>query len=145
MLACAPMSERGVLPSYVLAILGIGVAGCPAPDPQGGLPQVPLQQALDYNEFVCGVQPVLVKRCSYLACHGNPDHAFRVYSPGKLRLLGAETRAKRSAPLSTDEVSRNFESASSVHRGLNAINLPAAAYSERPPLRDRVPFLQICR
>jgi hypothetical protein len=63
------------------------------------------------------VQPTLVKRCSYLACHGNAAHALRIYSPGKLRLAGADTRDKRSAQLSAAEVQLNFESATGVSNG----------------------------
>src|SRR5947207_3115571 len=69
---------------------------------------------LDYNDYVCNVMPVLVKRCSYLACHGNGDHALRIYSPGKLRLVPAMTRMARDATLTADEVERNFESASGI-------------------------------
>ena len=65
-------------------------------------PPAPPAQLLDYNEFVCEVQPVLVRRCSFLACHGNADHALRVYSPGKLRLVDSAmtTRSARDAKLS---------------------------------------------
>jgi hypothetical protein len=116
------------------------VAGC-APDPatQGGLTvTVHPDRFLDYNEFVCHVQPVLIKRCSYLACHGQADHAFRVYSLGKLRLGGATTRSERSTvPLSTDEVERNFESASGVLYGASAddrqrINVQTLPLLSRP-------------
>ena len=88
------------------------LAGCPAPDPSHGLVTTqPPAQLLDYNEFVCNVEPVLVRRCSYLACHGNVDHALRIYSPGKLRLGDPATRSLRDARLSADEVQLNFESA----------------------------------
>lgn len=93
----------------------VGLAGCPSPNPSQGLATtVPPDQLLDYNEFVCHVEPVLVRRCSYLGCHGNADHALRVYSPGKLRLGDPTTRAARDAMLTADEVERNFESASGI-------------------------------
>ena len=95
-------------------VFTIGIAGCPAPDNSHGLvTTAPPAQLLDYNEFVCEVQPVLIRRCSFLGCHGNADHALRVYSPGKLRLVdGAMTsRTARDAKLSADEVRLNFESA----------------------------------
>jgi hypothetical protein len=100
--------------ALVAAVL---IAGCPTPDPAGGLPATPLQQALDYNEYVCNVMPTLVRRCSFLACHGNADHALRIYSPGKLRLGGADTRTKRTAALTAGEVGLNFESAAGVANG----------------------------
>lgn len=98
-----------------LALLVLLAAGCPSPDPsQGALTTTQPDQFLDYNAFVCNVMPTLVNRCSYLACHGNPDHALRVYSPGKLRLIPAQTRRDRDSPLTPDEVERNFESASGI-------------------------------
>lgn len=90
------------------------LAGCPSPDPTQGLVTVPPDQLLDYNTFVCTVMPVLVRRCSYLGCHGDPNHALRVYSPGKLRQLPTTTRRDRDAALTPDEVELNFESASGV-------------------------------
>lgn len=96
-----------------LTLLLILVAGCPANDPAHGVQTlVPPDQFLDYNEFVCSVQPVLIRRCSYLACHGNPDHALRIYSVGKLRLGDTSTRNLRDSPLTADEVELNFQSAS---------------------------------
>jgi hypothetical protein len=102
----------------VLAILlpaAVLVGGCPAPDPAGGLTTTsPPAQFLDYNQFVCTVQPVLVKRCSYLACHGNANHALRIYSPGKLRFGDSSTRIQRDAQLTQQEVDLNFQSAAGV-------------------------------
>jgi hypothetical protein len=89
----------------------VGAIGCPALDPSHGLVTTPPDQLLDYNDFVCSVMPVLIKRCSYLACHGNEIHALRIYSPGKLRLGDPTTRLARDALLTADEVERNFESA----------------------------------
>jgi hypothetical protein len=85
------------------------LAGCPAPDPSQGID--PTAMALDYNFFVCNVQPVLVRHCSYLACHGNPQHALRIYSPGKLREQDDGTRDTRDAILTADEVTHNYQSA----------------------------------
>src|ERR1700733_14991828 len=101
------MSARHVAALLLTLVSGIG---CPAPDPTTGLAtkQLP-DQVLDYNEFVCHVQPVLIKRCSYLACHGSASHALRIYSPGKLRIGDPQTRAARSGALTSDEVEANFE------------------------------------
>jgi hypothetical protein len=107
------------------------LAGCPAPDPSQGLQTTQPDQFLDYNTFVCTVMPTLVNRCSYLACHGNPDHALRVYSPGKLRLVPTQTRQDRDAAMTPDEVERNFESAS-------GIVLAAAPADRNPPNWEKV-------
>lgn len=93
------------------------LAGCPKKDESQGLQPPPdnnVDSLLDYNEFVCDVMPVLVKRCSYLGCHGNVDHAFRVFSVGKLRANDAMTRNDRDAPLTLLEIKLNFESAVGV-------------------------------
>jgi hypothetical protein len=119
-----------------LVIAAAFVAGCPAPDNSHGLvTTAPPAQLLDYNEFVCEVQPVLIKRCSFLACHGNADHALRIFSPGKLRLVDSAlaTRAARDDKLSADEVMRNFESATGT--------VYAAQPSDRQFPDDRVPIL----
>lgn len=114
-----------------VAVLG----GCPALDPNGGLTTTsPPDQFLDYNQFVCAVEPVLIRRCSYLACHGNADHALRIYSPGKLRLGDTSTRAARDAQLTQDEVERNFESASGVIYG-------SSAQARATPIPAQVPLL----
>ena len=101
--------------AFILVVLvAVGAAGCPGLDPTHGLNPTPPDQFLDYNTYVCTVMPVLVKRCSYLACHGNELHALRIYSPGKLRLGNPTTRMARDALLSADEVELNFESASGI-------------------------------
>ena len=88
------------------------LCGCPTPDPAKGIQST--ADSLDYNYFVCNVQPVLARRCSYLACHGNPQHALRVYSPGKLRLTDDGTRNGRDGLLTADEVNLNFQSAAGL-------------------------------
>jgi hypothetical protein len=119
--------KKLALTTLVVALL----AGCPAPDPTQGLQTTQPDQFLDYNAFVCNVMPTLVNRCSYLACHGNPDHALRVYSPGKLRLVPTATRHDRDAAMTPDEVERNFESAS-------GIVLSASPADRNPPNWEKV-------
>jgi hypothetical protein len=114
----------------------VALAGCPAPDNSHGIVSTGLpSQLLDYNEFVCEVQPVLIRRCSFLGCHGNADHALRVYSPGKLRLndTAMATRTARDSMLTPDEVFRNFESATGT--------VYFAQPSDRQSPDDRVPIL----
>jgi hypothetical protein len=92
-------------------------AACPATDPTAGLDTTPTAALLDYNTFVCDAMPTLIRRCSYMACHGNEDHAFRVYSPGKLRIGDPATRAARDAALTADEIDKNYQSAVGLTRG----------------------------
>jgi hypothetical protein len=113
------------------------LAGCPATDPTTGLtPAVP-DQTLDYNSFVCDAQPVLIKRCSYLGCHGNADHALRLFSVGKLRQGDIATREQRDSQLTASEVELNFESAVGLTLGAsqvqrNQLDIPAILLLQKP-------------
>jgi hypothetical protein len=94
-------------------LIAVGLGACSRPSPSSGLLQTPTAQLFDYDDFVCEAMPVLIRRCSYLACHGQPTHALRVYSPGKLRSV-AGTRADRDGPLTADEIEANFDAATGV-------------------------------
>jgi hypothetical protein len=121
--------------AFIATFFAFVLAGCPAPDNSHGLVTTGAPSTLlDYNEFVCEVQPVLIRRCSFLGCHGNADHALRIYSPGKLRLddSGA-TRAARDVALTATEVMRNFESAVGVSY--------FAQPQDRQAPNDKVPIL----
>lgn len=67
---------------------------------------------LDENVFCATVQPILVRQCSYNACHGDAGTALRVYSPGKLRAMAAPNIDVLIAPLTPAEEHGNFTSAS---------------------------------
>ncbi len=96
----------------------VALAGCPALDPKQGLATTGSPDSfLDYDQFVCTVEPVLIRRCSYLACHGNADHALRLYSPGKLRQVDPGTRNGRDGLLTDSEVELNFQSVSGLLYG----------------------------
>jgi hypothetical protein len=120
----------------LLAITVVAVlAGCPGLDHTQGLQTTGSPDAfLDYNQFVCTVEPVLIRRCSYLACHGNAEHALRLYSPGKLRQTDDGTRDGRDARLTDSEVELNFESVSGLLYG-------ASAAERMQPDLQRVPLL----
>jgi hypothetical protein len=66
---------------------------------------------LDETVFLCNVQPILARQCSYLACHGEAGTALRVYTPGKLRATPAQSLDDLIAPLGSDEMHANFLSA----------------------------------
>lgn len=111
------------------------LAACHGADPaQGGLATGPNAAFVDYNAFVCDVMPILVRRCSYLACHGDAAHALRVYSPGKLRAGDPTTRDARDAKLTQAEIDANFESAAAFARA--AAN-PDESLLLRKPLSAR--------
>ncbi len=109
--------------------------GCPATDPAQGLQPGTSDTVLDYNTFVCDVMPTLVRRCSYVACHGNAKHALRVYSPGKLRIGDPLARDARDSQLTADEIQANFESAVGMTR--------AATVDDRASGKlQKIPLLQ---
>jgi hypothetical protein len=111
------------------------LAGCPALDPKQGLATTGSPDAVfDYNQFVCTVEPVIIKRCSYLACHGNADHALRIYSPGKLRQTDDGTRNGRDGLLTQSEVELNFESVS-------GLLFAASADQRAQPDLQKIPLL----
>jgi hypothetical protein len=76
--------------------------GCVQPDLEAGSSLA----ALDSDYFRCEVEPVLVKRCAFGACHGSERRPFRIYAPSRLRVGAANT-----ASLTEDEHQANFDMA----------------------------------
>jgi len=119
---------------FGLGFLLLALVACPATDPTIGLSTGTSQSLLDYNAFVCDAMPTLIRRCSYLACHGNVDHGFRVYAPGKLRVGDPTTREGRDAPLTADEIDSKFQSAVGMTRAANATERDQANAGKIPLL-----------
>src|SRR5579863_10047259 len=95
-----------------------GPQNAPAPDPAASLSE---------TVFDCNVQPILIRQCSYNACHGiagttGTGAPLRVYSPGKLRATQAMNIDQLIAPLTTDEQHANFESASAFAWDLASVD-----------------------
>jgi hypothetical protein len=67
--------------------------------------------SLDENAFQCTVEPVLIRDCSYLGCHGQAGFPLRVYSVGKLRIGSPASLEDRVMPLTPDERHANYLSA----------------------------------
>lgn len=89
---------------------------------------------LDEAVFRCSVEPILVRQCSYNACHGTAGSALRVYSPGKLRADPPANIDDAIRKLTADEEHANFTSASGFSLNTAAADnfllrkpLPAAA------------------
>ncbi len=116
-------------------LLALSLGACQSVEPDTGLDQTAIEESFDYNRFVCEAQPVLIRRCSFLACHGDATHAFRVYSAGKLRLTPPTNRDERDAPLTADEVERNYLSAAGVLLGATVTDRESLALERLPLLR----------
>lgn len=82
---------------------------------------------LDEAAFRCSVQPLLAKRCAFLACHGTALRPLRVYAPNRLR-LGGEA-GERDRPLSEEELWANYDRARAL-----GIGGPEEALLLRKPL-----------
>ncbi len=82
----------------ILAAASVGCQGVEAPR------ELP---ALDRHAYRCTVAPVLAARCSYGACHGDPQRPFLLYARGRLR-LDVPPEAATRAELSATEVEANW-------------------------------------
>jgi hypothetical protein len=70
----------------------------------------PLDPAeLDRPFFDCRVQPVLTKSCAALACHGDANRYFKVFSRNRLRIAGDESQ--RNVFLRAEERQHNYNAA----------------------------------
>jgi hypothetical protein len=98
--------------ALAVALAACAQEGLDAPAPPG---------ALDEAYFRCRVQPVMVKSCAFLACHGSALRPLRVYAPNGLR--DGVARDRRAQPLTAAEEAANFASA-----------LALAGADGRPPL-----------
>ncbi len=95
------MIQRWILLGALAACTDVAIA--PGTDPS---------TKLDETVFLCNVQPILARQCSYIACHGQAGTALRVYTPGKLRAMTPQNIDDLTAALTTDEQHANFLSAS---------------------------------
>jgi hypothetical protein len=92
------------------------VENAPAADPT---------KSLDETVFRCSVEPILVRQCSYNACHGialTDGAALRVYSPGKLRAMQSPNIDTAIAVLTEMEHHANFQSAAGFSFGTTNVD-----------------------
>ena len=76
---------------------------------QDGLDAERSAAVLDRAMFRCRVQPVLVARCAFPACHGSNQRPLRVFARQRLRLEVPPDR--READLTQEEEEANYERA----------------------------------
>ena len=77
----------------------------------------------------CEVEPVFDHSCSALACHGDAQRPFHVFTRNRLRLVGTNT--DRNQLLTDEEISANFDNA----RGF-AADPPEDSWLLRKPLEQ---------
>lgn len=104
---------RGLLSLAALVAACSGVDNPPVDDPSVGL---------DESVFRCSVEPILVRQCSYNACHGTALAALRVYSPGKLREKVPATLDAQTAVLTESEHHANFLAAAGFSFGTASVD-----------------------
>ena len=115
------------------ATLALGATACGVDNPPAPLPRP------DFEYFVCAVQPVLDRDCSFGGCHGSVDRGMQVLSPSRMRIASEYGFARLGV---TDE-----EVEEGIHPPLTAIELSfnydqarafaAASDDEAPQLLSR--------
>jgi hypothetical protein len=105
----------------LVAMLASSLVGC-----GGDAPELVIAQ-VDFPAFQSQVYPVLLRDCSFIACHGSSERFFQVYGPGRARLDPVTN------PL--DEVTMD-ELIQTYNRALSMIDVqdPAASLLLRKPL-----------
>lgn len=88
--------------AVLLALFASLLLACQADEP------VPLSP-LDRTYYESCVEPIVVKRCGMLACHGNADRFYRVFSRNRFRI--DKDPAKRDAVITEEERTFNYEAA----------------------------------
>jgi len=66
--------------SMLAALVLSTLSGC-----GGDTPELALAQP-DFASFEANVYPVLLRDCSFIACHGSTERFFQVFGPGRARL-----------------------------------------------------------
>ena len=87
---------------------------------------------VDRGRFEREVYPVLLRDCSFPACHGDSDRFFRVFGPGRTRL---DPRTPIYEAASDEEIDAAFDRSRSMLVGASE---PADAWLVRKPLETSV-------
>lgn len=94
---------------------------------QSGLDEPFSPAELDHELFRCEVEPVLVARCAFFACHGSNRRPLRLFAVQKLRL--STPWKDQETPLTEDEHAANYDRARGFAGGPGA---EPAQLSEKP-------------
>ena len=95
----------------------------------GDAPELVVAQP-DFASFETVAYPVLLRDCSFIACHGSSERFFQVYGPGRKRL---DPAVKPLDPVTMQEVIQTY------NRALSMIDVddPTKSLLLRKPLRLR--------
>ena len=81
----------------------LAMVGCSNLSPEDAPPK-----RRDFGEFRMTVYPVLLRDCGFPTCHGDPGRFFRVWGPGRSRLVSS-SKLPESFDLPTgDELSASY-------------------------------------
>jgi hypothetical protein len=88
----------------------LAAAGCAADEPWAMTEAAP---APAFANDLTGAYPVLLRDCSFFACHGSNDRLFRVWGPSRRRLyeLQAGATTDEEDRLQYAEMKKTYESA----------------------------------
>jgi hypothetical protein len=101
-------------PRLFAAVSLVALAACTTVANEDAPDAIP---ALSEPVFRCKVEPILVRNCSYSACHGLRGAPLRLFSPGKLRRDPAPTLDDRIKTMTEAEHHDNFLSAAGFSYG----------------------------
>ena len=110
--------------SSVLVSMGLVASGCAFEMPPADPPSPSREQ------FDAEVYPLLLRDCGFTDCHGNRERFFRVFGPGRARLVPPPGTGI-DAPPTADELALAYERARSM---LAAANTPEETLLVRKPL-----------
>lgn len=68
-----------------------------------------IEPLLDADFYRCRVEPIVVARCAFFACHGDPSRPYRVFAPNRMRYGVSE--AERALAMTPEETELNYRSA----------------------------------
>jgi hypothetical protein len=93
---------------------------------RGDAPELVVAQP-DFPTFEAQVYPVLLRDCSFIACHGSSERFFQVYGPGRARL---NPMAMELDDVTMEEIIQTYNRALSMID----VNEPAQSLLLRKPL-----------
>lgn len=119
--------HRSPAPLTLLVATLLSLSACATPSEEGELTET----KRDFLTFRSDVYPVLIRDCGFPTCHGAPERLFRVFGPGRARLLkGDGTEPTAFEDPTGDEITTSYALAQAMIDPLD----PARSLLLRKPL-----------